>query len=209
MSTPFDPAAFFAAVRSGKALGPVLSAEEVSGCEAILAACQGFPASWAAYCLATPVVETNGTMQPIKEIGGTAYFTRRYDIRGERPDKARELGNLLPGDGARYCGRGYVQMTGKNNYARAARELGVALVENPDLAMRPDVAAQIMRQGMGHGWFTGRKLDDYLPVGGADLAAFTQARRIINGQDRAAEIAGYAMEFQSALLAGGWRAAAV
>jgi putative chitinase len=198
-----DPAAFFAAIRASKALGPTLSTDEVSGCEAILAACAGFPLAWAAYALATPVVETAGTMQPIKEIGGTAYFTRRYDIAGERPDKARELGNLQPGDGAKYCGRGYVQMTGRANYARAEAALGVPLVADPDLAMQSDVAAKILRRGMQEGWFTGRSLATYLPAT-ADIHQFTNARRIINGQDRAVEIAGYALEFQSALRAGGW-----
>lgn len=199
-----DAPAFFAALRGGKALGPVLTQNEVSGCEAILAACTGFPASWAAYCLATAVVETNSTMQPIKEMGGAAYFTRRYDITGERPDKARELGNLTPGDGAKYCGRGYVQMTGRTNYARAERELGVPLLADPDLAMQPDVAAKIMRHGMQGGWFTGKSLSTYLQTT-ADLEWFTKARRIINGTDRAEEIARYALEFQSALSAGGWK----
>lgn len=198
-----DPAGFFNALRTSKALGPALSQDEVSGCEAICRACAGFPLAWAAYCLATPVVETNGTMQPIKEIGGAAYFTRRYDIMGERPDKARELGNLTPGDGARYCGRGYVQMTGKANYVRAAAELGLPLVVDPDLAMQPDVAAKIMRRGMQEGWFTGKKLETYLPAT-ADRDQFKNARRIINGQDRAEEIAGYALEFQAALKVGGW-----
>ena len=198
-----DPVAFFNAVRSSKALGPSLTTDEVSGCEAILAACTGFPVAWAAYCLATPVVETAGTMRPIKERGGSAYFLRMYDIQGDRPDKARELGNLLPGDGARYCGRGYVQLTGKNNYARAADKLGVELIADPDLALRPDVAARIMRQGMLEGWFTGKSLSTYLPAR-ADIHQFTNARRIINGQDRAVEIAQYALEFQDALVAGGW-----
>lgn len=199
-----DPAVFFSRVRAGKALGPVLTTGEVQGCEAILAACSGFPVSWAAYCLATPVVETNSTMQPIKEYGGSAYFRRMYDIEGERPAKARELGNLTPGDGARFAGRGYVQLTGKANYARAGQALGVDLVGNPDLAMRPDLAAKIMRHGMAGGWFTGKSLETYLKEA-SDLEWFTKARRIINGQDRAIEIAQYALEFQSALQAGGWR----
>lgn len=198
-----NPTAFFDAVRAGKALGPSLTPGEVSGCEAILAACAGFPVSWVAYCLATPIVETNGTMQPIKEFGGAAYFTRRYDIDGERPDKARELGNLNPGDGARYCGRGYVQMTGKANYARAERELGVPLVADPDLALGAGVAARIMRRGMQEGWFTGKSLSTYLPAV-ADIHQFTNARRIVNGQDRAVEIAGHALHFQGALQQGGW-----
>lgn len=199
-----DPAAFFNAVRSSKALGPSLTTEEVAGCEAILEACHGFPVAWAAYCLATPVVEVAGTMQPIKERGGAAYFRRMYDIEGERPAKAKELGNLTPGDGERYCGRGYVQLTGKANYAKAGAALGLPLVENPDLALRPDIAAQIMRRGMQEGWFTGKSLSTYLPAV-ADIHQFSNARRIINGLDRAVEIAGYALEFQAALQAGGWK----
>lgn len=198
-----DPPAFFNAVRNTKALGPSLTTDEVSGCEAILAACSGFPVSWAAYCLATPVVETAGTMQPIKEMGGAAYFRRMYDIEGERPAKAKELGNLTPGDGARYCGRGYVQLTGRANYAKAEAALGVPLVADPDLALNPDIASKIMRRGMQEGWFTGKSLSTYLPRV-ADIHNFTNARRIINGQDRAVEIAGYALEFQAALQAGGW-----
>lgn len=196
------PAAFFSAIREGSALGPVLSSSEVEGCQAILAACDGLPVSWAAYCLATAVVETAGTMQPIGEIGGNAYFTRRYDIAGQNPAKARELGNLSPGDGARYKGRGYVQLTGRVNYQRAARELALPLLLDPDLALQPDVAAKIMRRGMTEGWFTGRTLSVLPPV--ADFEQFKKARRIINGNDRAAEIAEHAIEFQSALMAGGW-----
>jgi putative chitinase len=199
-----DPAAFFAAVRNSKALGPSLTTDEVTGCEAILSACAGFPASWAAYALATAVVETAGTMQPIKEYGGAGYFRRMYDIEGERPAKAKELGNLTAGDGARYCGRGYVQLTGKSNYAKAEAALGIPLVTDPDLALGADVAAKIMRRGMQEGWFTGKSLSSYLPAA-ADIHQFTNARRIINGQDRAVEIAGYALEFQAALTAGGWK----
>jgi putative chitinase len=200
----FNASAFFNAVRNSKALGPSLTTEEVAGCEAILAACGGFPLAWAAYCLATAVVEVAGTMQPIKERGGAAYFRRMYDIEGERPAKAKELGNLTPGDGERYCGRGYVQLTGRANYAKAAAALGLPLVEDPDLALRPDVAAQVMRRGMQEGWFTGKSLSSYLPAV-ADIHQFSNARRIVNGLDRAVEIAGYALEFQSALQAGGWR----
>lgn len=199
-----NPAAFFAAARTSKALGPVLTQGEVEGCEAILAACHGFPPAWAAYCLATAVVETASTMQPIKEIGGPAYFRRLYDIEGDRPAKARELGNLTPGDGARFCGRGFVQITGRANYARASAALGIDLVGNPDLALDPQIAAQIMRRGMQEAWFTGKALATYLPAE-ADLRQFANARRIINGTDRNVEIAGYALEFQSALIAGGWR----
>lgn len=200
-----NPAAFFNVVRSGAALGPVLTKQEVEGCEAILSACAGFPASWAAYALATAVVEVAGTMQPISEIGSPSYFRRMYDIEGDRPAKARELGNLTPGDGAKYHGRGYIQLTGRANYSKAQAELGLPLLENPDLALRPDVAAKIMRLGMSEGWFTGKSLRDYLRDRPETREQFKAARRVINGQDRADEIAGYALHFQQALKEGGWR----
>ena len=203
----FNEAAFFDVMRGSKALGPTLSTDEVEGCQAIIEACRqaGYALSWTAYALATAVVETASTMQPIKEFGGTAYFRRMYDIEGSRPAKARELGNLNPGDGARFAGRGYVQLTGRKNYAKAGTALGHDLIGNPDLAMRPDIAAAIMVKGMAGGWFTGRSLAGYLPANGPGaLIQFKEARRIINGQDRAAEIAGYAMECQRALQAGGW-----
>ena len=197
------PAAFFSTLRAGKMLGPVLSQDEVSGCEAILEACAGWPASWTAYALATAYHETAGTMQPIMERGGPAYFSRMYDIQGQRPAKARELGNMSPGDGARYAGRGYIQLTGRANYVRAGKMLGVDLAGSPDLAMRPDLAAKIMRRGMEEGWFTGLGLERYLPAKATE-SHFKNARRIINGTDRAADIAGQAMAFQSALAAGEW-----
>lgn len=198
-----EPASFFAAVRAGRTLGPTLSQGEVEGCEVITTTCAGLPVAWVAYCLATAAHETAFTMQPIKERGGTAYFTRLYDISGERPAKARELGNLQPGDGAKFCGRGYVQLTGRANYARASEKVGVDFVSDPDLVMQPEYAAAIMRRGMVEGWFTGKSLSTYLPAE-AQRDQFKNARRIINGLDRADDIAGYALEFQSALRAGGW-----
>lgn len=199
--------AFFDYLRTRKLLGPTLTPGEVSGCEAITAACgaDGWPIGDVAYALATAYHETAGTMQPVKEYGGAAYFTRMYDIRGSRPAKARELGNLTPGDGARYCGRGYVQLTGKTNYAKAAKVVAADLVGNPDIAMQPDIAARIMVEGMREGWFTGRDLDDDIPrTGLASLEQFVRSRDIINGTDRASKIALEAIEFQAALQAGGW-----
>jgi putative chitinase len=198
------PAAFFDAMRTGL-LGPTLSATEVDGCNALLKAMEGAPISWAAYALATAFHETASTMQPIREYGGSIYFTRLYDVSGSRPQLAVKMGNTCAGDGPKYCGRGYVQLTWKNNYARAGKECGVDLVQNPDIAMRPDIAAKIMRQGMERGWFTGKGFSDYLPRSGhADQASFTNARRIINGTDKAAQIAEHALKFQVALEAGGW-----
>lgn len=200
----FSTQLFFDAVRTG-ILGPALDAQEVSGCEAIITAMTGCPLSWAAYALATAYHETASTMQPIKELGGPAYFRRKYDPQGANPALARQLGNTVPGDGVKFAGRGYVQLTGRANYAKAGTKIGVDLIANPDLAMQPDIAAKIMRRGMEAGWFTGRSFASYLPnTGPADRAAFTNARRIINGTDKAAMIAGYALQFQTALQKGSW-----
>lgn len=196
---------FFNELRAGL-LGPTLSPGEVSGCSAILKAMEGTPLSWAAYALATAYHETAFTMQPIKEIGGPIYFTRMYDVTGARPKLAAANGNTCAGDGPKYCGRGYVQLTWKNNYAKAGEKCGVDLVANPDKAMDPVIAAKIMREGMEYGWFTGRKFSDYLPaIGRATSGQYFYARHIINGTDRAQQIAGHAKAFETALEAGGWQ----
>jgi putative chitinase len=206
----FDRKVFFERVR-GKPFGGTLTQAQVDGLNALLDADEKYGAETSipqfSYMLATAHLETGATMQPIKEYGGTAYFTRMYDIKGERPAKAKELGNLQSGDGAKYCGRGYVQLTGRTNYARATKELramgfDVDLVAKPDDAMRPDVAAAILFAGMEQGWFTGKTLDQTIDdlVDGDERADFIQARRIINGTDRAAAIADTAEQFLSALL---------
>ncbi len=148
--------------------------------------------SWVAYALATAWHETAHSMQPIKEFGGPTYFKRMYDSEGQKPQLAKRLGNIHPGDGVKFAGRGYVQLTGRDNYER----YGIA--DRPDDAMKPDVAARILRDGMEHGRFTGKKLADYLP------GDYVGARRIINGTDKAHEIAGHAHAFETALIAGGW-----
>lgn len=200
-----DRAVFFDLCRKG-VMGPTLDNNEVRGSEAILDAMAGLPVSWVAYALATAWHETAHTMQPIRELGGPRYLTRMYDVTGSRPALARKMGNTSPGDGQKYCGRGYVQLTWKINYKKAADKLGFPLVGNPDLAMRPDIAAKIMREGMTEGWFTGKAFRHYLPSEGkATKPQFTEARRIINGLDKSALIAGYALQFQTALWKGGWQ----
>ena len=174
-------------------LGPTLIQSEVDGCNAILDATLNLKAGYRAYALATAYHETAHTMQPVKENGGPNYFFRMYDIQGYRPAVARRLGNMQPGDGAKYYGRGYVQLTGRINYAKAEHELGVSLVSTPDLALNPTVAADILRLGMTEGWFTGKKFTDFAETD------YVSMRKIINGTDRAALIAGYARQFEQAV----------
>ena len=60
-------------------------------------------------------------------------------------------------------------------------------------AVRKYAAAKILVRGCSEGWFTGKKLDDYLP------GDYRGARRVVNGLDKADLIAGYAREFEAAL----------
>jgi putative chitinase len=152
-----------------------------------------------AYALATAHHETTATMRPVRERGGAAYLTRNYDVAGRDPARARANGNTEPGDGIRYAGRGYVQLTWKRNYARVGALIGVDLVAEPDRALEPAIAADILFRGMIEGWFTGRRLPEFFTAGTADWVG---ARRTVNGLDRAELIAGRARAFQQALRPG-------
>ena len=151
---------------------------------------------WAAYMLATVKHECANRWMPITEYGRRDYFDK-YET-GTR--LGRRLGNTEPGDGYRFRGRGYVQITGRANYARMTEALALGddedLVRDPDQALRPVIAYRIMSLGMRKGLFTGRKLADYINDAGCD---YKEARRIINGQDQAELIAGYAETLEAIL----------
>lgn len=180
-----DRKIFFDGVRRDL-FGGRLAASQVAGMEVILdAAPATLPSEHLAYALATAKWETAHTMQPIAEYGrgaGRAYGRRDLTT------------------GRTYYGRGYVQLTWKANYRKASEELAVDFVTDPDRAMEPALAARIMFRGMAEGWFTGKRLDQYFRAGLDDPVG---ARRIINGTDRAAEIAGLHRKFLAALRAAG------
>ncbi len=182
-----------------------LDQKQVDGINAILAEGEqrGVSIPVMAYVLATVLKETDWTMQPIHEKGGDAYFKRRYDPEGQNPKIARRLGNTQPGDGVRFHGRGLVQITGRDNYARFSRHLNVDLLGNPDLALDPKISLRILFDGMHHGMFTGKGLPHYI---NGTITDYRNARRIVNGTDCAAEIAGYAETFEAGLRAAGWPA---
>lgn len=143
---------------------------------------------WLAYALATAWHESR--LKPIEEWG---------------KGKGREYGKVNSTGKAPY-GRGLVQLTWHANYERADSELGLggSLIANYDRALEPEIAVQIMVRGMAKGWFTGKSLGTYMAKDGfGTVGEFTQARRIINGTDKAAMIADYAVKFQDALVAGG------
>ena len=136
---------------------------------------------WLAYMLATTMWETARTMQPIAEYG---------------KGKGRKYG-VPEANGHTYYGRGYVQLTWLANYKKMSDLVEADLVNNPDLAMDPKIAAKVMFAGMLLGTFTGKKLSQYFGPGVSDWQG---ARRIINGTDKANEIAEIARKFYSALL---------
>lgn len=136
-----------------------------------------------AYLLATAYHECHKPAQlelrmtPMKEFGGEKYLKSKA---------------YYP-----YYGRGFVQLTWKSNYDKAGKRLGIDLLSDPDLALNPLYAADIMVYGMKHGSFTGKKLSDYINEREVD---FLQARRIINGMDKSKLIADYACFFRDCLL---------
>jgi len=151
---------------------------------------------WAAYMLATVKLECADTFLPITERGGQSYFDK-YE---PGTSIGKSLGNTQPGDGYLFRGRGYVQLTGRTNYGNMSSRLALSgdddLVLHPEAALQPDVAYRIMSYGMRRGSFTGKKLGDYISDAGCN---YQQARRIINGLNRADDIAGYAASFESSL----------
>ncbi len=147
-----------------------------------------------AYCLATFKWETAHTMRPIDEHGSAAYFNSRY---GPKTKVGKMLGNTKRGDGVLFHGRGYVQLTGRRNYTKARNLTGVDLISEPDHAKNPNLAYQIAIQGMKDGWFTGKRLGQFIKNGQAD---FENARTIINGHDKAQTIADIARRFNEVLL---------
>lgn len=107
----------------------------------------------------------SGGLFYVKELGGASYFAK-YDGR-------KDLGNLQPGDGAKFCGRGLIQITGRDNYAKVSMALfgDYRLLKNPELLELPDWAAK------SAAWFwTTRNLNNL-----ADGGQFTDLTKKING----------------------------
>lgn len=134
-----------------------------------------------AYALATIYHETAASMQPVEE----GYYL------GRRAKAFQKTLRYYP-----HFGRGYVQLTWERNYVKAGKALRVDFIKNPNLVMRPDYSFQILTRGMFEGWFTGKKLSTYIHGATCD---YVNARKIINGTDKAGLIAGYARLFEQLL----------
>lgn len=158
--------------------------------------------SYVAYMFATAWHETDTTMAPIEEYGkgrnkiyGTWYLNSKgvaYCFTNDTKKTAytySQTPNL-------FYGRGYVQLTWYDNYKKASDRIGRDFVKDPTLALNKELATKVMILGMIEGWFTGAKLSNYITETKTD---FLNARRIINGTDRASTISKYAESFKNAL----------
>ena len=96
--------------------------------------------------IATIRAETEGFV-PIDE-GRSRFNTRNspFDLYDAGTEKGADLGNTVPGDGPRFKGRGYIQLTGRDNYKRVGTQVGVKLVDDPSLANDPTIAGLILAQ---------------------------------------------------------------
>lgn len=150
----------------------------------------------AAYILATSFWETGRTMEAVKEKTGEQYFFRMYDIKGSRPQVAKRLGNTIPGDGIKFAGRGQVQLTGRTNYTNMGKYLKLDLVNKPDLLLDTKISARVLVYGLLNGSFTGVSIKKYLTSTKTD---YVNARRVVNGVDKAEEIANIAKSFERAI----------
>lgn len=175
--------AFFDSVRASIFNGS-LSHKQVQGCEILLAAMaarEWGDLRWYAYVLATTYHETDATMQPVAEY---------------KRGKGKPYGKPDPETGQTYYGRGYVQLTWRENYQKMQDRLGLPLVTDPDLALKEGNAARIICEGMEHGLFTGVGLPRYF---GISTNEPVNARKIVNGSDRASLVAHYHVHFLAAL----------
>src|SRR5436305_779712 len=106
------------------------------------------------------VAHESGQLKYMEEIASGAAYERRKD-----------LGNTQPGDGKRYKGRGPIQLTGRANYQKAGKALGLDLEGNPEKVATPEVGCRVA------GWFwKTRGLNDL-----ADRGDFKQITRRVNG----------------------------
>jgi len=128
-----------------------------------------------AYVLATVEWETARTFKPVREAYWLSEAWRKKNLK------------YYP-----YYGRGYVQLTWKNNYQTYSDLLNIDMVKNPDLALEPNTALFVLVHGFKVGTFTGRKISDYINI---HMTDFLRARRCINGNDQASKIAALAQKY--------------
>lgn len=144
---------------------------------------------WLAYMLATVYHETARTFEPIEEYG--KGMRRPYGDKIKMSRKRYVVPDKF------YYGRGFVQLTWYENYEKFGQLLGIDLLNEPEQALKLDVSIQILFIGMTEGLFTGKSLKRYFNDERED---WVNARKIINGTDKAELIALYAQRFYQCLV---------
>ena len=165
-----------------------LNQSQVDGLEFLLSKFdnENFTPEQVAYMLATVKHETADTFRPIEERGGYNYF--RYLIG--------KLGIRSLAEANKYKGKGYIMITGRTNYEKFSLILQDDFITYPLRVMLPETAYKIMIYGFINGSFTGKKLTDYID---GDKLDYYNARRIINGLDKASLIQKYAEKIMEGL----------
>ncbi len=153
---------------------------------------------WLAYILATVYHETGRRMAPVREgfCRSDECAIKVVKTLVDRGAIARNYAERDPQTGQSYYGRGYIQAVYKRNYERLGSLLGIDLVSEPDLLLKPEVSAAAAIEGMVRGVLTGKKLSDYF---NQEKEQWRQARRIVNGLDKAALIERYGRNFLACL----------
>lgn len=139
-----------------------------------------------AYVFATAEHESHFGRFMMEIADGSAYEGRCSD-----------LGNCNSGDGVRFKGRGFVQITGRRNYTNWSDKLAIDLVSRPEKASVPATAAIILVRGMRDSSFTGVGLSDFIVGNRRD---FFNARRIVNATNRADDIEKIAEAYFKAII---------
>jgi predicted chitinase len=198
-----DPKVFFDAVRP-MSKGGRLSHSQVIGFEAIIEHCleKDLTQEHIAYVLATAWHETGGRMEPVREgfastdEGAVKAVTNLFErgIISRNYSERQSNGNS-------YYGRGFVQLTHLENYAKTGHALGIDLVTYPDLMLDLDISVRAMVWGMTSGSYRNKSLNDVLPYADPTEKEWIEARDIINGDTKknGKMIAGYASKFYQAL----------
>lgn len=203
MTVPLDRQFFFDTVQHSLFKGSITPAQ-IEGMNAIFDYWDANLATadrrWLAYILATAFHETAYTMQPVRETLATSD-SRAVEILETAFAAGRLSWVKMPywradEDGKSWLGRGLVQLTHRRNYEAMSEVTGIDLVAHPDRAMEMAPAVTILIEGMLRGSFTSHRLSDHLNEERED---WVNARRIVNGTDRAEKLAEYGRTFLAAM----------